>query len=150
MDQFKEIADTVMEDLGAKPRTWTRKASANSTKSSDDLNGASGTLKGRPIFPTTLTVKEILGDDFDTVKEVLTKYQRSGKDWETFIHKTGPKTRAMLTRKFAECREHGFFDLHVWDEEIVAEVLIYPKIRGSRGADYSLIDGSWMSRDGLR
>jgi hypothetical protein len=90
-----------------------------------------------------LTARDILAGEYDLIKDILTEFQRSGKDWDDYIHKTGPKTRGVLKEKFVECRQHGFFSLRVDGDEIAADVLVYPRLHGSRRADYSKIDGKW-------
>jgi len=142
MEHLSVPMGEAMEARGARILPYPMNRNECSTTSNDNLHSEK-TLKSKPMFPTTLTVKAILKDDYELVKNILVDWKRSGKEWDDYIHKTGPVTRKILTDKFRECRQNGFFSFNVEGDEIVYKMLVYPRLHGSRVADYSKIDGHW-------
>ena len=66
-------------------------------------------LKRPPLIKPKRMPEDILGTDYDEIKEVLLSFSKSKMEWDEFARKVDPTTRDKMRRKFAECREQGFF-----------------------------------------
>lgn len=106
--------DNHQEDIGYdKNRQKTPKSYPTSRPSMPDSGQSRWRevlLKSPPLIKPRRMPNEILGDNYDEIKETLRAFGRSKTDqWDDYAKQIDTVLRQTMERCFAECRENGFY-----------------------------------------
>ena len=108
----------VMGDLGYgnRERNYQRMPSEPS-KGSSNLKDK-GLLSLPPLITPVRMPEQIIGTDYDLIKEILVAFRKSGMQWDDYAKKLDYGTREIMAKVFRECRNNGFLDPVVKGENI--------------------------------
>lgn len=85
---------------------------------------ARGRLASPPLIIPEKMPEQIIGVDYDLIKGILTAFKKSGMNWDDYSKKLEPGTQEILKRVFHECRCNGFFNPHIWGDDIVFDQIV--------------------------
>lgn len=88
---------------------------------------------------------EILGDDYEEIKETIRAFGRSKQEWDDYAKKIDPVLRKTMERCLAECRDNGFFGPYIGsDGELKFAQLVEPTRTGNEvyRVEETMADGS--------
>jgi hypothetical protein len=66
-------------------------------------------LKRPPVVIPRRKPDEILGDNYEEIKEVLRSFGKSRSEWDEYAKKIDPVLRETMKKCFSECRDNGFY-----------------------------------------